>query len=172
MSPRRSLSWFLVAGFTLTLLGSAAVFSGEPARNVPSVDEARARASLLHETIHDTLQVVHARYFREDEGLTIPAANFKRIFESIEERNGVKVRWLVVDGRTMNVNHEPRDAFEKEAAEALSSGKDQYERFADGVYRYAGPITLGADCLKCHLPSRSSNQSRTAGLLISMPAEK
>lgn len=72
----------------------------------------------------------------------------------------------------MNIDHNPKDDFEKEAAKALASGKDEHELSADGLYRYAGPITLGAECLKCHLPSRTSNKSRTAGLLISIPVGK
>ncbi len=72
----------------------------------------------------------------------------------------------------MNIDHEPKDEFEKEAAKALASCKNEYELYADGVNRYAGPITLRAECLKCHLPSRSSNKDRTAGLLISMPIGK
>ena len=134
--------------------------------------EARERARLLHGTIHDTLQLVHARYYREDEGLMIPAANLEHVFRGIADRNGIKLGWLVVDGRAMNIDHEPRDEFEKEAARALASGKAEHEVSAAGVYRYAGPITLRAECLKCHLPSRSSNKSRTAGLLISMPVGK
>lgn len=166
---RRPLAWLAAAGFALSLFGPPPVLPDEPAKDRPSVDEARQRARLLHGAIHDTLQIVHARYFREDEGLMIPAASLKDVFQGMEERNGVKLRWLVVDGRAMNIDHNPKDEFEKEAARALASGKEEHELSADGAYRYAGPITLRAECLKCHLPSRSSNKSRTAGLLISIP---
>jgi hypothetical protein len=169
---RRSLAWLIAAGLTLTHLGSASVLPDEPANDAPSVAEARQRARLLHGTIHDTLQIVHARYFREGERLAIPAAALKVVFKEVEGRDGVKLRWLAVDGRAMNIDHEPKDEFEKEAARALASGKDEHDLSADGVYRYAGPITLRAECLKCHLPGRSSNKSRTAGLLISMPVGK
>ncbi|MEJ7595180.1 MAG: hypothetical protein WKF77_26955, partial [Planctomycetaceae bacterium] len=36
--------------------------------------QARRQAEILHTSIHATLQVVHDRYYREDEGLPIPAA--------------------------------------------------------------------------------------------------
>jgi hypothetical protein len=172
---RGSFAWLIAAGFTLSLLGSAAVSSDEPAKDavpLPSVEEARQRAKLLHGTIHDTLQIVHARYFRDGERLMLPAAVLKDVFDEMEERDGVILRWLVVEGRSMDIDHEPKDEFEKAAARALASGKDQYESSEAGVYRYAGPITLGADCLKCHMPNRSSNKERTAGLLISMPVDK
>ncbi len=58
------------------------------------------------------------------------------------------------------------------AATALAAGEKEYESASDGSYRFAGPITLGPDCLKCHLPNRRSNKPRTAGLLISMPVAK
>ena len=164
---RRTLACLAAAGFALTLLGAAAMFPG--AKSNLSAEEARQRARLLHGTIHDTLQVVHARYFREGERLAIPAAAMRDVFDTIEDRDGVTLRWLVVDGSAMNVDHRPQDAFEKEAAAALASGKPEHEQASGGVYRYAGPITLRAECLKCHLPSRSSNKERTAGLLISMP---
>lgn len=172
---RRSLAWLLAAGLALTLVGSSAAPPDEPVKDaapLPSVEEARQRAKLLHGTIHDTLQIVHARYFREGERLMIPAATLKDVFKEVEGRDGVKLRWLVVEGRAMNVDHEPQDEFEEAAARALASGEDRYELSEDGVYRFAGPITLGADCLKCHLPNRSNNDDRTAGLLISMPIGK
>lgn len=138
---------------------------------LPTVAEARERARLLHETIHDTLQVVHAQYYREDEGLALPAATLKRVFQELAERRKVEIRWLVVDARAMNIDHNPRDEFEKQAVKALVGGKDEVDLTKAGVYRYAGLITLGSECLKCHLPNRTSNRSRKAGLVISMPVQ-
>lgn len=171
MNPKR-LACMLAAGFTSAFLGSTAVWPDEPPKptaSLPSVAEARQRARLLHGTIHDTLQVVHARYFREGERLAIPAAALQDVFKQLEEREGIKLRWLVVEGRPMNIDHEPRDAFEKEAARLLASGRPEHELATPDLYRHAGPITLRAECLKCHLPSRSDNKPRTAGLLISVP---
>jgi hypothetical protein len=169
LMARRSLAWLIAAGCVSTPVGSASVLPDEPANGLTSVKEARQRARLLHGTIHDTLQIVHARYFREGERLAIPAAALKDVFKELEGRDGVTLRWLAVDARAMNIDHEPKDEFEAKAARALASGKDEHELAAGGVYRYAGPIALKAECLKCHLPSRSSNRSRRAGLLISMP---
>ncbi len=170
---RRMLAPLIAAGFAVALTAPGAP-PDEPARSAappPSVAEARQRARLLHGMIHDTLQVVHARYFREGERLAIPAAALKDVFQEVEGRDGVRLRWLVVDGQAMNVDHEPQDEFERAAAEALKAGADGHEAAGDGEYRFAGPITLKAECLKCHLPSRSSNKPRTAGLLISIPAD-
>lgn len=171
-----TLTRLMVAGSALTVIAAAALALDEPPGKTtaarPSVAEARQRAKLLHGVIHDTLQVVHARYFREGDRIPIPAASLDLVFQEMEERDGVEVRWLVVDGKAMNIDNNPQDDFERAAARALAAGEDAHEAAVDGAYRFAGPITLGADCLKCHLPGRSSNKSRTAGLLISIPIEK
>lgn len=171
-------------GLGLFVIGTGAWTPDEPnptkaegtktaaAAPLPSVVEARERARLLHETIHDTLQIVHAQYYREDEGLILPAATLKTVFRELAERRKVELRWLVVDARAMNVDHNPRDDFEREAVKQFDAGKEEFESSRDGAYRYAGLITLGSECLKCHLPNRTSNKSRKAGLLISMPVQK
>jgi len=168
----RSLAGLIAAAFALTLAAAPGPPADEPTAPPPSESEARQRARLLHGLIHDTLQVVHGRYFREGERLAIPAAVLGDVFREAEERDGVRLRWLVVDGQAMNIDHEPQDAFETAAAEALRAGARGHEAVEDGAYRFAGPITLKAECLKCHLPSRSSNEARTAGLLISIPIGK
>jgi hypothetical protein len=141
----------------------------EPAAALPTVDEARQQAQLLHETMHATLQVVHHEYYREDEGLTIPAATLKKVFAELGSSRKVGLRWLVVDAQAMNVDHVAQDDFERAAVQALAAGKESHEQAAEGVYRHAGPITLTSDCLKCHLPNRNSTKPRTAGLIITIP---
>ena len=135
------------------------------------MNEARGRARLLHETIHDTLQVVRAQYYREDEGLALPSATLKRLFQELSERHKVEIRWLVVDARAMNIDHNPRDECEKQAVKVIGAGEEAVDLAKDGVYRYAAPITLGSECLKCHLPNRTSNKSRKTGLVVSMPVQ-
>ncbi|MEZ6055271.1 MAG: DUF3365 domain-containing protein [Planctomycetaceae bacterium] len=134
-----------------------------------SLPEARRQAELLHSTLHATLQLVHHRYYREDEGLPIPAAVVDEIFDEIEAEQSVQLRWLAIEGQAMNTDHKPRDAYEREAAAAIKSGKTSYEMTASGVYRRTGIITLTNHCLKCHVPDRKSTESRKAGLIISIP---
>ncbi|HEV7225275.1 MAG TPA: DUF3365 domain-containing protein [Pirellulales bacterium] len=176
----------IFASFALTMVGAVAApprDGGQPAQTeqqsqaapdhaLPSVDEARARARLLHETVHATLQIVHHEYYREDEGLRLPAATLKSVFRELAARQKVELRWLVVDAEAMDVAHNPQNEFEKNAVKALGSGQDDYERAENGVYRHVGAITLSSECLKCHLPSRTSSKDRTAGLIIAMPVEK
>lgn len=144
----------------------------ETPQRLPTVAEARDRAELLHETIHGALQVVHHEYYREDEGLAIPASTLKKVFQQLADQKRVSARWLVVDGAAMNTDHLPQTEFERKAAAAISSGKSAYEEVAADVYRRAGSITLKSDCLKCHLPNRKSTEDRSAGLILSIPIQR
>ncbi len=137
-----------------------------------TVEEARGRARLLHETIHGTLQLVHRDFFDPDDRERIPSATLEEVFEDLAENRAVELHWLAVDGKTMNVDHKPRDAFEKKAVAALKSGKEEYEAVEDGRYRHAGAIVLHNVCLKCHVPNRKTLENRAAGLVISMPIGK
>ena len=146
--------------------------NGPSAAALPTTGEARERARILHETIHATLQIVHHEYYREDEGLTIPAATLKRVFREVQTRQKVGLRWLAVQGEAMNSDHKPQNDFEREAAAALAAGSEEFERVADGTYRRAATITLTSECLKCHAPSRTSNKPLAAGLIVSLPVRE
>ena len=72
--------WLLLA-VMLALWGGTAV-GDEPSRPaaVPrTTAEARGQARLLHEAMHATLHFVHRAYYREDEGLPIPAATLDKV---------------------------------------------------------------------------------------------
>ena len=137
-----------------------------------TVDEARERARLLHETFHATLQFVHHEYYRPDQKLAIPATTLKRVFDELATSRNVKLRWLAVNAQAMNVDHIAEDEFEKAAVMALTKGQEEFSQVEDGVYRHAGAITLSSECLKCHLPRRTSTKDRTAALVISIPLLK
>lgn len=134
-----------------------------------TVDEARRQSQVLHSAMHTTLQLVHHRYYTEDEGLPIPAAVVEEIFRDVEAEQPVRLRWLVVEGQAMNTDHRARTEFELAAVEALKSGQQKFEQVQAGVYRHAGAIRLTNACLKCHVPDRKSTEDRTAGLIISLP---
>lgn len=134
----------------------------------PSLDEARRQAEVLHTAMHATLQAVHHHYYREDEGLPIPAVTLKDVFQDLEKEQHVKLRWLAVEGRAMNSDHKPQGSFEDEAVKALKAGNRDFESVEHGVYRRVGSITLTNQCLKCHVPDRKNTKNRTAGLIIAI----
>ncbi|WP_417388580.1 c-type heme family protein [Gimesia sp.] len=133
-----------------------------------TVDEARIRARILHETIHGSLQVMHRDLFREDESIAIPSHSLEDVFKELERGHGIKIRWLAVNAKAMNIDNEAKTDFEKEAVRILSDGKPEYDQLKGNRFSYAGAIRLPSQCLKCHLPQRTSNKPRMAGLVISM----
>ena len=104
--------------------------------------------------------------------MPLPAATLNDVFAELEREEGIKLRWLAVDGQAMNIAHEPKSTFEFQAAEALKSGKGEFELIDNGVYRRVGTIQLSNVCLKCHVPDRMSLENRTAGLIIGIPVRK
>jgi len=141
--------------------------------NAPdSASEARTRARMLHEAFHGSLQIMHRDYFREDEKLTLPAKSLEDVFEEMARTQKVELRWIAVDTKAMSVAHRPKTDFEHAAVKALANGKKEFETIESDSYRFAGKIRLSAHCLKCHAPSRTSNDDRAAGLIITMPLRK
>jgi hypothetical protein len=136
---------------------------------LPTAAEARGRAELLHETLHAVLHVVHHQYYREDEGLAIPAATLKKVFGELASRKQVEVRWLAVNATAMNSDHLPQNDFERNAVAAIADGKEDYVEVQGNVFRRVARIALTSECLKCHAPTRTSTDEKSAGLMISLP---
>lgn len=176
LSRRRLSLLFIPICFMVGLpIGDSASMraEGEPLKKThrPTELEARDRARLLHETIHATLHYVHEDFYREDEGLPIPAASLQQVFRALAERQGVTIHWLAVNARAMNVDHKPRNSFETSAVRALSGGQEEVDAVEQGVYRHAGVIPLGAECMTCHLPGQTRAAKRVAALVIEMPVD-
>lgn len=138
----------------------------------PTLEQARRQAEVLHTAMHATLHAVHHHYYREEEGLPIPAVTLKDVFHDLEKERHVNLRWLAVDGQAMNSDHKPQGSFEEEAVKALKAGNRDFERVERGVYRRVGSITLTNQCLKCHVPDRKNTENRTAGLIIAIAIEE
>lgn len=153
----------------VVVLGCLTGAAGE--EEEPELAEARLRAQLLHETIHGALQVMHRDFFKEDERHRIPSSSLEDVFKELERGWQVKVRWLSVNAKAMNIDHEPKDAFERKAAKAITEGEESHDARDGKLYRFAGAITLGNECLKCHVPDRTSLENRKAAVVFTMPVE-
>ncbi len=167
---------WLFAGIVLCALvvGDAAAQMPEQPRVAASksVEEARARAVLLHETIHGTLQVVHRDFFEEDDSRVIPSASLEDVFHALSKAYNVDVKWLVVETDVVNVDHQAESEFEKKAGAVLADRKPYWEDVEGERYRFAGPIRLASQCLKCHVRNRKDTKDRVAGLVIEMPIQR
>jgi len=172
-----ALASFLATAVLIADDGGPAV-EAEAAQSAPTsargdvtVEEAREQARLLHGTYNAALRTIHRRYFDAEEKEAIPAKALEDMFSEVDEGTGRTTRWISVNTPAMNVDHEPRDGFEKQAAEALAEGKKEFESIEAGEYHRAGEVRLVASCLKCHLSSltRQVQKDRVAALVISMP---
>lgn len=156
--------------------GDAHAAADRPAKaavHIPTTaHEARVRAQLLHEMIHGALQVMHRDFFDDEEGGTIPSQSLEDVFAEMARSWQVQIRWLAVNAKAMDIDHQPVDAFEEQAVKALAAGAKEFDASEADVYRYAGAIRLSSKCLKCHVPNRTSLEDRTAGLVITMPLDK
>ena len=151
-----------------------AEFSGASSdtHSAVTADEARIRARILHEAFHGALQVMHRDFFREDQKLKLPSKSLEDVFSEMAKAHQIELRWVAVNANAMSINHEPQNDFEREAVAALSSGEEEFERITEETFQYAGSIRLSASCLKCHVHSRTSNDDRKAGLVITIPLVK
>jgi len=161
------------AGRTITFaaLSWAAFTAGASAAEDRQVEEAKLRSQLLHEMIHGALQVMHRDFFKEEDRSKIPSESLEDVFDEMEKTWGVKIRWLAVDTKAMNVDHRADDAFARKAVEVISGGAPFHEMKEGPLYRYAGVIPLGNRCLKCHVPDRTNLEERKAAVVISMPLD-
>ena len=163
------------------LLSVVVVVSGEPpaapapaksnAAALPAVDEAVARARLLHAAFDGVLRVMHRDFFRKGDNKAIPSESLKDVFKTMAEENGVALRWLASEETIMNVDNKAQDAFDEAALKAVKSGQKDYQAVEKDTLRYAGVIVLENQCLKCHVPERKSLEDRFAALEILIPVK-
>ena len=62
----------------------------------------------------------------------------------------------------------PEDDFQKRALRAITGGEKEVSAVEKDMFRYAGVIVLQNQCLKCHVPERTSLNDRFAALEITM----
>jgi hypothetical protein len=134
-----------------------------------SVEVARRRAKLTHSICSAMLDVIHHQYFRHERS-TVPAVAMEDAFLRIADQENVSARWITVNAKVMNIDHEPQDEFEQQAAKAIAAGKTEYESVEKGIYRRAQGISLmNKGCLQCHLGFGASGRiDRFAGLVIAI----
>jgi hypothetical protein len=90
-----------------------------------AVAEARLRSQLLHETIHGALQVMHRDFFRDGrDRLPIPSQSLEDVFAELERTWRVKVKWLAVNAKVMNIKNRPKTEFDRRAAAAIAGGSE------------------------------------------------
>ena len=160
----------VAAGLVASFARSQDPPDGTVSGKLPNVAEARERAKLLHHVYAATLDTMHEHFFRRDRAV-LPARAMEDIVADVERSSRIRAAWISVNTKAMSIHHEPKTAFEKQAAKAIAGGKSEFELVEDGVYRRAGAIPLGANCVSCHTAffSKTPQTNRFAGLVVSIP---
>ena len=133
------------------------------------IEQARQRLRMVHDIYETTLLAMHRHYFVPGKEKVIPSRAMEDVFYRMNKRWGIQARWLAVSAQAMNIDHKPRNAFEKAAVRALIREKPSHEEVKQGTYRRAGPIILFANCIRCHTSQR---RKPIAGLILSIPVKK
>lgn len=164
------VAWMAIEGFSVR--AEDAVEKKQPAAEKPlTVEAARQRAKLMHDIYETTLDVIHHRYFRGDRA-TIPSVALEDVFTRMARQSKIKSSWIRVNAKTMNIDHNPKDEFEKQAVQAIRAGKGDYELVENGYYRRAQGIPLENACLVCHGTFGVTPKSqRFVGLVIEVPVK-
>jgi hypothetical protein len=146
---------------------------GQPASTEAAPAEARVQAKLLHAVYASTLDAMHHHFFRSDRAV-LPARALEDVFADVARQTKARAKWIAVNTRPMNIDHEPTSDFEKQAARALSAGKNEFARTEDGYYHRAAAIPLTSGCVSCHMGflAKAPSSPRFAGLVISIPLAK
>lgn len=162
--------WIAVASSEETkLVPAAKEASTVEAQPSDSVTLARDQAKLMHQIYSATLDVMHEQYFRKDRD-TVPARAMEGVFSEMKRQTKIQSRWIGVNAKTMSVDHEPKDDFEKFAARSLGKGETAVERTEGKLYRRAEAIPLSSGCLSCHGTFGVEPKTpRVAALVIGIP---
>lgn len=134
-----------------------------------SVAAARERAKLMHEIYETTLDVMHRHFFRSDRSV-LPARAMEDVFVEMAKQSTAQARWISINTKAISIHHEPESDFEKQAAKAITAGKEEFELVEKRYYQLVGPIPLGSGCVGCHSQQFSSPSTspslKFAGLAI------
>ncbi len=122
-----------------------------------TLEHARETVRMLDDVYKTYIILITEEYV--DDPSVLPAATLsKRVFEAMNKKGWYKTRLLDATGTPFNPDNNPKDDFEREAIEAMHSGRNYFER----VEKIEGKDYLRAatsvhavmkGCLACH-PSR------------------
>lgn len=181
LDPSRMLAAVATVGGGLALVGllsASAQTANPPAAEPPaqaaispatSLEEARARARLLHEAFHGALLAVHRDFFDDDNPGVLPSQSLNDVFAELANTAAVELRWLTGNADEMSPDHKPRGDFETAAIEHLRQGATAHDVLIDDELHFVGRIRLASQCLKCHVKSRRTLEDRFSALKISVP---
>lgn len=115
-----------------------------------SLAEARRTVSMLNDLYVNAVLAIHGTYVK-DRGSVPAATAAKAVFKAMTEKGWPTTRWLSTTGRPLNPDHNPKDAFERDAIQALKKNQARFERVQGDQLRVATLVPLvDKSCQSCH----------------------
>ena len=122
------------------------------------LDHARKTVRMLDDLYKTYIVLITEEYV--DDPSVLPAATLsKRVFKSMNKKGWHKVRLLDATGTPFNPENNPVDAFERDAVNAMISGRTYFEKIEkiDGKDYLRAVTSVHAvmkGCISCHPSSR------------------
>ncbi len=122
------------------------------------LDYARKTVRMLDD-IYKTYIVLITEEYVDDPSLLPAATLSKRVFKSMNKKGWHKTRLLDATGTPFNPENNPVDAFERDAINALISGKTYFEKIEkvegkDHLRAVTSVHAVMKGCISCHPSSR------------------
>src|SRR5687767_4110606 len=117
--------------------------------------EARLAVSMLADFYRENLLETHVTYVTD--GKPPAATMIRQLFARMTAQGWPAARWLSVNGKPLNPDNVPRDAFETTAARAVRRGETLIEQVGQGRYRAVAAVPFNGACLKCHWGEKPSD---------------
>jgi hypothetical protein len=122
------------------------------------LEHARKTVRMLDDVYKTYIVLITEEYV--DDPSVLPAATLsKRVFKSMNKKGWHKARLLDATGTPFNPENNPRDEFERDAINAMISGKTYFEKIEkiDGKDHLRAVTSVHAvmkGCISCHPSSR------------------
>jgi hypothetical protein len=115
-----------------------------------TVPEARRTVVLLDRAYQSALRQIHRRFPVGNGQPVVAAVAVRDVQRDVSSATGLSSRFLAVGTKAMNPDHEPKDAFERQAVDELKRGARWVEAQDEGRLRIATVVPLGGGCFPCH----------------------
>ena len=138
------------------------------------LDHARKTVRMLDDLYKTYIVLITEEYV--DDPSVLPAATLsKRVFKVMNEKGWQKVKLLDATGTPFNPENNPVDAFERDAINAMISGRTYFEKVetVDGKAHLRAVTSVNAvmkGCISCHPSSRVGDL--LGGIAYDIPMEE
>lgn len=122
------------------------------------LDHARKTVRMLDDLYKTYIILITEEYV--DDPSVLPAATLsKRVFKSMNKKGWHKARLLDATGTPFNPENNPKDAFERDAINAMISGKTYFEKIEkiegkDHLRAVTSVHAVMKGCISCHPSSK------------------